>query len=78
MRGVNHKITDKQIRQAIAQNKYGRFVWKNYGKINRPSKEEEVIFLGKKDSEMGGAGLTGSCCFSLLLVLFDFQHSQSL
>lgn len=54
MRGVNHKMTDKQIRHAKAQNKYGSFVWKNYGKINRLSKEEEVIFLGKKDSEMGG------------------------
>lgn len=56
MRGVNHKMTDKQIRHAKAQNKYGSFVWKNYGKINRLSKEEEVIFLGKKDSEMGGPG----------------------
>ena len=56
MRGVNQKMTEKQIRHAKAQNKYGSFVWKNYGKINRLSKEEEVIFLGKKDSEMGGPG----------------------
>ena len=51
MRGMNHKMTDKQIRQAIAQNKYGSFLWKNYGKINRLSKEEEVIFFWERRTQ---------------------------